>query len=78
EDDNGLQLQLNLDPNDPFSGLDPAEIPDPTQPVSFPNNFPSEAFYLSAEAELTTGTGERARLVLALEAAFVNEIPTDG
>ena len=78
EDDNGVRLQLNLDPNDPFSGFAPEELPDPTQPVSFPNNFPSEAFYHSVEAEMTTGTGERARLVLALEAAFVGETPTDG
>ncbi|WP_045522182.1 PKD domain-containing protein [Neobacillus niacini] len=78
EDENGVRLQLNLDPNDPFSGFAPEELPNPTQPVSFPNNFPSEAFYHSAEAEMTTGTGERARLVLALEAAFVGETPTDG
>ncbi len=78
KDENGVRLQLNLNPNDPLSGLAPEEIPNPTQPVSFPNNFPSEAFYQAAEAEMTTGTGERARLVLALEAAFVNEIPTDG
>ena len=78
KDENGLRLQLNPDPHDPLSGLELAELPDPTQPVSFPDNFPSEAFYLTADAEMTTGTGERARLVLALEAAFVNEVPVDG
>ncbi|MBP1156684.1 MULTISPECIES: IPT/TIG domain protein [unclassified Paenibacillus] len=77
KDENQLRLQLNLDPNDPFSGITPAELPDPSSPVSFPDNFPSEAFYMAAEAEMTTGTGERARLVLALEAAFVNEVPRD-
>ncbi|WP_252502088.1 IPT/TIG domain protein [Sporosarcina sp. Marseille-Q4943] len=75
KDDNGLRLQLNVDPTDPFSGITFADLPDPTQPVSFPDNYPDEAFYLQAEAEMTTGTGERARLVLALEAAFVNEVP---
>lgn len=78
KDENGLRLELNTDVNDPYSGLDPAELPDPTQPVSFPDNFPAEAFYMAADAEMTTGTGERARLVLALEAAFVNEVPAEG
>ncbi|WP_019413656.1 hypothetical protein [Paenisporosarcina sp. TG20] len=78
KDNNNLRLQLNVDPADPFSGITPADLPDPTQPVSFPDNYPSEAFYSQVEAELTTGTGERARLVLALEAAFVTEVPRIG
>ena len=77
KDENGLRLQLNVDPTDPFSGITPADLPNPSQPVSFPNNYPSEAFYQLVEAEMTTGTGERARLVLALEAAFVSELPRD-
>ena len=78
EDQNGLRLMLNTDPFDPFNIVSPADIPNPGLPVSFPDNFPSEAFYFTAEAEMETGTGERARLVLALEAAFVNEVPRDG
>jgi K319L-like, PKD domain len=77
KDENGLRLQLNVDPNDPYSGLTPEDIPDPSRPVSFPDNFPAESFYFAAEAEMTTGTGERARLVLALEAAFVNGVPAE-
>jgi len=77
-DENGIRLQLNVDPSDPFSGITPADLPNPAQPVSFPENFPSEALYYAAEAEMETGTGERARLVLALEAAFVNEVPLPG
>lgn len=75
KDENGLRLQLNVDPTDPFSGITTADLPNPSQPVSFPNNYPSEAFYQQVEAEMTTGSGERARLVLALEAAFVSEVP---
>lgn len=78
KDENGLRLQLNVNPTDPYSGITPADLPNPALPVSFPDNYPSEAFYFLAEAEMTTGTGERARLVLALEAAFVSEIPKDG
>ena len=77
KDENGLRIQLNVDPSDPFSGITSADLPDPSQPVSFPNNYPEEAFYLQVESEMTTGTGERARLILALEAAFVNEVPRD-
>ncbi|SOC11250.1 hypothetical protein SAMN05880501_106111 [Ureibacillus xyleni] len=76
KDENGLRLMLNTNPDDPYAIIDP--LPNPGQPVSFPDNFPSEAFYFIAEAEMTTGTGERARLVLALEAAFVNEVPAEG
>jgi hypothetical protein len=78
KDENGVRLQQGLDPNDPFSGLTTADLPNPSQPVSFPNNYPEEAFYFSAEAEMTTGTGERARLVLALEAAFGGGVPKEG
>ena len=78
KDENGLRLQLNVDPADPYSGITFADLPNPTQPVSFPDNYPAEAFYFSAEAEMTTGSGERARLVLALEAAFAGEVPREG
>lgn len=78
KDENGLRLQLNVNPNDPFSGITAADLPDPLQPVSFPDNYPSEAFYTQVEAGMITGTGERARLVLALEAAFVTEVPKIG
>ncbi|WP_421385122.1 PKD domain-containing protein [Bacillus salacetis] len=78
KDGNGLKLALNDNPFDPLSGLTPADLPDPSSPVSFPDNYPAEAFYMLAEAEMTTGTGERARLVLALEAAFAQEIPRQG
>ena len=39
----------------------------------FPGNFPDEAFYFAAEAEMLVGgpaASARARLILALEAAF--------
>ncbi|RHW35859.1 IPT/TIG domain protein [Lysinibacillus yapensis] len=77
KDQNGLRLMLNTDPNDPFSLITPADLPNPGQPVAFPGNFPSEAFYFIADAEMEFGNVE-ARLVLALEGAFVNEVPVDG
>ena len=79
-DADGVRLELATDPADPNT---PAigELPDPAAPVSFPGNFPDEAFYFLAEAELPIGGGPRpgrARVVLALEAAFALEVPQDG
>jgi hypothetical protein len=71
EDANGLRLELVLD-NDPLAPVI-GELPDPASPLSFPGNFPDESFYFTAEAELEvggTGVVGRARIILALEAAF--------
>lgn len=76
-DTNGLALQLCLDPNDPLCNFLPGDVPDPTQPVSFPDNFPEEAFYMLGDASMTTSGGD-ARLVMALEAAFAVAGPRDG
>lgn len=72
KDSTGLRLELAVDPADPFT---PAmgDLPVPGQPVSFPSNFPDESFYMLAEARMPTGGAAapgRARVVLALEAAF--------
>jgi hypothetical protein len=72
KDGSGQRLDLAVDPRDPNT---PAigDLPDPLAPVSFPGNFPDEAFYFLAEAEMPVGgqpRAGRARLVLALEAAF--------
>ncbi|GAA3953556.1 PKD domain-containing protein [Actinoplanes auranticolor] len=68
----GVRLEPAFDPLDPRT---PAlgDLPDPAAPVSFPRNFPDEAFYFLAGAELPIGGSARpgrARVVLALEAAF--------
>lgn len=52
-------------PTDPPVG----SIFDPTQPIVFPTQFPSEAFWWSADSAITT-TRYNATLVLGLEAAF--------
>jgi len=71
EDAAGTRLALGLS-----RGEDPNLVPiDGTLPgpLVIPGNFPDEAFYFAAEAELNvggTGVAGRARLILALEAAF--------
>jgi hypothetical protein len=77
QDDQGLRLALCLDTN----GLCLAEIPNPTLPPSVVDgniNFPGEAFWWSAEAEINLPSGGRGRLVLAKEAAFTTEEATIG
>jgi len=71
-DSSDVLLELGIDPADPNL---PAvgELPTPGAPLSFPDNFPDEAFYFLAEARLATGgtpVAGRARVILALEAAF--------
>lgn len=68
-------VELALCLNDPKCAL---EVPFDTQRASYPDNFPSESFWWAADAEIPVGTEGRARLVLALEAAFANEVPRDG
>jgi hypothetical protein len=72
KDSSDTRLELALNPDDPFT---PAmgDLQTPGSPVSFPANFPDEAFYMLVDARLTTGgmpAPGRARVVLALEAAF--------
>jgi hypothetical protein len=76
EDAAGTRLELCVEgPN----CLATAEggLPDPGSPVSFPDNFPGEAFWWSGETTLTYPGGS-ALLVMAQEAAFLNGVPIDG
>lgn len=72
KDRTGLRVELATlrdDPNTPAMG-DPPAVP---APAPFPPDFPDESFYFLARAEIPVGGGARpgrARLVLALEAAF--------
>lgn len=71
EDANGVRLELVTvpDPMAPAIG----KFPHPNDPVSYPTNFPEEAFYYMAEARLEVGghgAVGRARVMMALEAAF--------
>jgi hypothetical protein len=74
EDSNKTRVELCLDAENPLCGFLPGDIPDETAPISFPDNFPEEAFYMLASSELTLPGGGRAVLVLGLEAAFANTV----
>ncbi|PNH81812.1 hypothetical protein [Arthrobacter sp. AFG20] len=77
EDSNKTRVELCLDAENPLCGFLPGDIPDETAPISFPGNFPDEAFYMLAGSELALPGGGKAVLVLGLEAAFANTV-TEG
>jgi len=72
QDDAGTRLQLCLDNN----GLCLSTALNPSQPPAVSDtfiNFPGEAFWWAADAEIPRGIGDDALLVLAKEAAFTTE-----
>ncbi len=82
-DENGVKVQQCLDPNDPNCTVTADEFFDPTQPVSFPTNFPGEFFYQDADSDkiVTPGcnggpTG-KALYHSAIEGTFINGAPVD-
>lgn len=80
EDNNGLQLDLCL--TDPVLCLLDGTVSLVNANVPFPDNyggtFPDEAFWNVCEASIPTNNGGSALLVIALEAAFGNEVPEAG
>ena len=76
KDTNNVKLELCTDPGDPYCIM--GEVPNPGQPISFPDNFPDEAFWSTAESSIDAGGGDSALLVTAVEAAFANELPAKG
>jgi hypothetical protein len=77
EDSTKTRVELCLDAENPLCGFLPGDVPNETAPISFPDNFPDEAFYMLAGAGLDLPNGGRAVLVLGLEAAFSNSV-TEG
>lgn len=68
---------LKLDLCTDLNGMCLFDPPEPSLPVSFPNNFPDEAFYWTTEAQ-ADGRNVSALLVLATEAAFAEGDVFDG
>jgi len=79
-DNNTLQLDLCL--TDPVLCLLDGAVSLSNPGAPFPDNyggtFPPEAFWNLCEASMPTNNGGQALLVIALEAAFVNEVPAAG
>lgn len=79
EDSAGRRLELCTDAGDALCGIPPAEVPNPSAPVSFPANFPGESFYQLVGAEVALPNGGTVGLNLALEATFASgaAVPDD-
>jgi hypothetical protein len=80
KDSTGLRLEGCLDGADPLCGFVPGvDFPDPTRPISFPDNFPEEFFYqLASNVQDIAGGAGRATTTLALEGAFGSGPVKDG
>jgi hypothetical protein len=74
QDSKGQRVELCLNGEDPMCGFLPGDIPDGSLPISFPDNFPEEAFYMLAGSGIDLPGGGSATLTLGLEAAFANEV----
>jgi len=82
QDGTGVPLELGLplnqaELNGGWCLILPADVPSGTAPETFPTDFAGEHFYWAADAGINFAGG-RARLVLALEAAFITEDPAPG
>jgi hypothetical protein len=78
KDDAGTRLEPCLDPQNSLCGALAAETPDPSAPVSFPDNFPAEVFYMAAGTDQAVAGGGRAVSTFALEGAFATDEPAEG
>jgi hypothetical protein len=77
-DSNNVRLEACVTLDDPLCPALADEVPDPEQPVSFPDNFPGEFFYQLDGATTTLTSGARAVIGLDLEGAFANGGVVDG
>lgn len=76
KDRSNTRLELCLDVNDPNCAA-AAPLPDPSKPMSFPDNFPDEAFYQLADSTITDPAVPSFKAVSSfnLEAAFGGGVP---
>jgi K319-like protein len=73
QDSNGLRLSHCYDGSALCGGAE-SPLPDPTKPVSFPDNFPEESFYFLSQATIDLPGGTRATYDGTVEADFGGEV----
>jgi hypothetical protein len=84
QDGNGMRVQPCLDASDPNCIVLADAGFDPTLPLVFPSNYPSEFFYQIADSDLISTPGCNgttpgfALLRMALEGSFANGVPEPG
>jgi hypothetical protein len=77
-DSNGVRLEACTTLDDPLCSTLPDEVPNPGEPVSYPDNFPGEIFYQMAGASVTAGTAGTVDIGLDLEGAWATEEVKEG
>ncbi|HEY3752929.1 MAG TPA: hypothetical protein VGL80_27395 [Pseudonocardiaceae bacterium] len=73
QDSNGLRLSHCFDGSALCGGAE-SPLPDPSKPVSFPDNFPDESFYFLSQAAITLPGGAKATYDGSVEADFGGEV----
>ncbi|MEV7625663.1 hypothetical protein [Actinoplanes sp. NPDC089786] len=77
-DSNNLRLEACVTADDPLCPVLLDEVPNPDEPVSYPDNFPGEFFYQLAGSTATLTNGVRATIGMDLEGAWAGEEVVDG
>ncbi|MEU4242037.1 hypothetical protein [Actinoplanes sp. NPDC026619] len=77
-DSNDVRLEACTSLDDPLCPALADEVPNPEQPVSFPDNFPGEFFYQLTDATLNLTSGAKVVIGMNLEGAFANDEVVDG
>ena len=70
-DADGTEVELCLD-GTPLCRALPTDVPNPNAAISFPDNFPGEAFWWAGESVIADGLTKKVTLVMAAEAAFAS------
>jgi len=78
KDDKNVRLEPCLDPRNSLCGPLAGEMPHPDAPVTFPDNFPAEVFYMAAGTDQDLAGGGRAVSTFALEGAFASDTAAKG
>ncbi len=73
QDSNGLRLSHCFDGSALCGGAE-SPLPDPSAPVSFPDNFPDESFYFLSQAVINLPGGGKATYDGSVEADFGGEV----
>jgi hypothetical protein len=73
QDSNGLRLSHCFDGSALCGGAE-SPLPDPSQPPSFPDNFPEESFYFLSQATINLPNGAKATYDGSVEADYGGEV----
>jgi hypothetical protein len=77
-DSNGIRLEACATLTDQLCQPLPDEVPNPNEPVSYPDNFPVEHFYFMSESSVAAANAGTVDVVMNLEGAWAVEEVREG